>query len=265
MQTAVNVEQTTSSTGTGDLTLLAAATGYRDFGDAVALKPASGTQNGMAFVPYYVESADGSEWEFGTAEIQDDAANGVLKRSGTGAVVFASSNSDALVNFSAGTKTVRLVTPPDLRDLARGCRLTSSGNSMANQARVSWSTEVSDTDAFWDGSDPEWIYVPLWASEIEIDVDISYYAAASTDHPIAVELQKGKFLEGDRYFPAVLQNATNNLSYITFTTRLTVDQSAMSGNPIDDGDRAYFRVKFWNPSLTSVSSLDAEVRVRVVR
>lgn len=265
MKQAVNIQQTSTSTGTGDLTLAAAATGYRDFSDAIALKPASGSQSGIEFVPYYIESEDGSEWEFGASEVQDDASNGVLKRSGTGAVVFESSNSDASVNFSAGTKTIRLITPPEIRDFDRGVQLTSSSNSMANQARISWTAETGDTDAMWDGSDAEFIYPPLWAKEIEINLDIAYYATAATDTPIAVEIQHYSFDEPDIYIPGILQNATNYLTYISTRRRMTIDTANISGNPIDNTDRASFRVKFWNPDLISVSTLNAWLRVRIVR
>jgi plastocyanin len=85
------VEESTTSTGTGALTLAGAATGAR----TVASLYADGEP-----VPYAIESADKSQWEVGVGSY---SANGnVLNRTR----VLASSSAGALVNLSAGTKRV---------------------------------------------------------------------------------------------------------------------------------------------------------------
>lgn len=84
------VKETTTTTGTGTVTLAGAVTGYQSF-SAV----------GNANETYYCIAGQGtSEWEVGI---------GVYTSSGTTlsrATVLASSNSGSLVNFSAGTKDV---------------------------------------------------------------------------------------------------------------------------------------------------------------
>lgn len=84
---ADRVKETTTTTGTGTLTLLGAPTGYRTFSSAF----------GNSVSVYYVIQG-GSEWEVGSGT----TGAGTLTRS----TVYASSNSGALVNLSAGTKDV---------------------------------------------------------------------------------------------------------------------------------------------------------------
>lgn len=83
------VEDTTTSTGTGNLTLSGTApSGRESFNTAFGVGPS---------FTYVVEL--GSEWETGTGHL---SASTTLVRD----VVHGSSNADSLVNFSAGTKKV---------------------------------------------------------------------------------------------------------------------------------------------------------------
>jgi hypothetical protein len=84
------VHQTTTSTGTGNLTLTAVS-GKRTF----ALAYPGGTSNEC---DYYVSNRDAAEWERGTGHV----TGGALVRD----TVLASSNSGSAVSFSAGTKDV---------------------------------------------------------------------------------------------------------------------------------------------------------------
>jgi hypothetical protein len=84
---ADRVKETTTTTGTGTLTLGGAATGFQSFTTAFG--------NGVEV--YYVIAA-GADWEIGTGT----TGAGTLTR----AVVLQSSNSDALVDWAAGTKDV---------------------------------------------------------------------------------------------------------------------------------------------------------------
>lgn len=89
---ADRVQETTTTTGTGTLTLAGAVTGYQAFSDAV---------NDGDRVSYMI--TDGTAWEVG---------DGVYTLSGTTLTrenVDSSSNTGALVNFSAGTKNVYIV------------------------------------------------------------------------------------------------------------------------------------------------------------
>jgi len=81
------VQETTTTTGTGTVTLLGAVTGFRTFASVMSVNDTC----------YYC-IAGGSEWEVGQG-----TWNGT---SFTRDTVFSSSNSGSLVSFSAGTKVV---------------------------------------------------------------------------------------------------------------------------------------------------------------
>jgi len=87
------VHETTTTTGTGTLNLAGAATGAQTFVAGV----------GNANTCYYVIYDGASAWETGIGTVTDGSPD-TLSRD----TVLASSNGDALVNFGAGTKDVRL-------------------------------------------------------------------------------------------------------------------------------------------------------------
>ncbi len=93
---ADRVQETTTGTGTGTLTLAGAATGMRSFNAAFGVGP---------MFAYAI--AGGAEWEVGLGYL---SASTTLVR----ATVLSSSNADALVNFSAGSKDVFNTVPADL-------------------------------------------------------------------------------------------------------------------------------------------------------
>jgi len=87
---AERVKETTTTTGTGTVTLLGAATGYQSFAAI-----------GNANTTYYtIAGQTGSEWEVGIGTYTSSGTT--LSRD----TVLASSNSGSLVSFSAGTKDV---------------------------------------------------------------------------------------------------------------------------------------------------------------
>lgn len=91
--TADRVSETTTTTGTGNVTLAGAATGYQSFNTAF----------GTNFRFWYcIQLA--AEWEIGSGYLS--AATTLVRE-----VVYQSSNSDSLVNFSAGTKSVFCTQP----------------------------------------------------------------------------------------------------------------------------------------------------------
>lgn len=95
---ADRVKETTTTTGTGDISLATAATGFQSFADAI----------GDGNTTYYaISSALGSEFEVGVGTYT--LSTDTLSRD----TVLASSNSGSLVNFSAGTKDVYVVYPAD--------------------------------------------------------------------------------------------------------------------------------------------------------
>jgi hypothetical protein len=100
---ADRVKESTTTTGTGTVTLLGASTGYQSF--AVI---------GNANTTYYtIAGQTTSEWEVGIGTYT--SAGTTLART----TVLASSNSGSLVTFSAGTKDV-FVTYPAERAIVGG-------------------------------------------------------------------------------------------------------------------------------------------------
>lgn len=90
------VRDTSTTTGTGTITVSGTApTGFEAFGSAYAV--------GESFM-YAIALQSGSEWETGIGTL---ATSTTFTRD----TVFESSNSDALVNFSAGTKDVFVTAP----------------------------------------------------------------------------------------------------------------------------------------------------------
>jgi hypothetical protein len=90
------VKDTTTTTGTGDITLSGTApTGFEAF--ATAFPTGS-------VIYYCISSSGGAEWEVGYGTL---SASTTLKRT----QVLQSSNSDAAVSFSAGTKDVFCTIP----------------------------------------------------------------------------------------------------------------------------------------------------------
>jgi len=94
---ANRVKETTTTTGTGTVTLLGASTGFQSF--AVI---------GNTNTTYYtIAGQTGNEWEVG---IGTYASSGTTLARTT---ILASSNSGSAVNFSAGTKDVFVTYPAE--------------------------------------------------------------------------------------------------------------------------------------------------------
>lgn len=85
------IRETTTTTGTGNVTLAGAAALHRAFSAVYAV--------GDEQIPYVIAGQSGTEWEVGLGTYV--SAN-TLRRD----TVMSSSNAGSLVNFSAGTKDV---------------------------------------------------------------------------------------------------------------------------------------------------------------
>jgi len=92
------VQETTTTTGTGTVTLAGAVTGFQSF---------AAVGNGNTTF-YTIADQSGSNWEVGVGTYTSSGTT--LSRD----TVLSSSNSGSLVNFSAGTKNV-FVTQPSSR------------------------------------------------------------------------------------------------------------------------------------------------------
>ena len=117
---ADRVKETTTTTGTGTVTLLGASTGFQSF--AVI---------GNTNTTYYtIAGQTGSEWEVGIGTYTSSGTT--LART----TVLASSNSGSLVNFSAGTKDV-FVTYPAERAVVGGEGYVENAATVAVSSTIS--------------------------------------------------------------------------------------------------------------------------------
>ena len=111
---ADRVKETTTTAGTGTVTLLGASTGFQSF-SAV----------GNANTTYYtIAGQTSSEWEVGIGTYTSSGTT--LSRD----TVLASSNSGSLVTFSAGTKDVFVTYPAGRSIYANGTVLTATNSSI---------------------------------------------------------------------------------------------------------------------------------------
>lgn len=111
---ADRVKETTTTTGTGTVTLLGASTGYQSFAAV-----------GNANTTYYtIAGQTTSEWEVGIGTYT--ASGTTLSRT----TVLSSSNSGSLVTFSAGTKDVFVTYPSSRSVYADGATLTATNSSV---------------------------------------------------------------------------------------------------------------------------------------
>ena len=92
---ADRVQETTTTTGTGTITLAGAVTGFQSF---------AAVGNGNTTF-YTIADQSGSNWEVGVGTYTSSGTT--LSRD----TVLSSSNSGSLVNFSAGTKNVFVTLP----------------------------------------------------------------------------------------------------------------------------------------------------------
>lgn len=90
-RTGDRVKETSTSTGTGDITLLGAVSQFQSFADRFG--------SSSVRVQYAIVGQTGTEWETGIGTFNGTTT--IVRDQ-----VRQSSNSDALVNFSAGTKDV---------------------------------------------------------------------------------------------------------------------------------------------------------------
>ena len=122
------VKETTTTTGTGTVNLGGAETGYETFVSGV------GTTN-KTF--YAIELNSAGEFEVGIGTVTD-ATPDTLSRD----TVISSSNGDALVNFSAGTKNVFCTLPASR---------TMSPGMVANTFVVNQSSTLSEDQTLDSG------------------------------------------------------------------------------------------------------------------
>jgi len=113
------VKETTSTTGTGNITLAGAATGFQSFSSGI------GSSNST-----YYTIVGGNQWEVGVGSLTN--ATTFTRDS-----VISSSNTSSLVNFSSGVKDI-FVTQPATKNV-----YLNSSNITINAASKPYSIAMS--------------------------------------------------------------------------------------------------------------------------
>jgi hypothetical protein len=127
---ADRTKETTTTTGTGAVSLLGAASGFQTFQASLA-------DQDRCY--YMIQGQSSAEWEMGVGQL--NTAGPTLTRE----FVIASSNANALVNFSAGTKDVVLT--PDA--LHYGTHSAFFGDGSDGNLTASSGTTTLTADAFY--------------------------------------------------------------------------------------------------------------------
>jgi hypothetical protein len=127
------VQETSTTTGTGSLTLLGAVTGFQTFSSAI----------GNTNTTYYTIQ-NGAEWEVGIGTV----SAGSLSRD----TVLESSNSGSLVNFSAGSKFVFCTYPAEKSvyyDASNNVNIDITGNA-ATVTNGLYTSDIGSTVQAYD-------------------------------------------------------------------------------------------------------------------
>jgi hypothetical protein len=174
---ADRVKETTTTTGTGTVTLLGASTGFQSF--AVI---------GNANTTYYTIAGQGtSEWEVGIGTYTSSGTT--LART----TVLASSNANAAVNFSAGTKDV-FVTYPAGKSVNQDANNRvlipyTSGTTNVGSLNVGDATSHTDSGviAGFTASEPIYLYTSLQNTS-SANTSYASYAVNDGGHTAYAEL-----------------------------------------------------------------------------
>jgi hypothetical protein len=138
------VQETTTTTGTGTVTLAGAVTGYQSF-----------SVIGNGNTTYYCIT-DGTNWETGLGTYT--ASGTTLART----TVLQSSNSDALVNFPAGSKNVFVTYPASQATLLDATQTLT--NKTIQGGAITSGTLVNTTS----GTSVDYTGIPSWVKRISI-------------------------------------------------------------------------------------------------
>lgn len=164
------VKETTTTTGTSDFALAGAETGFQSFSAGV------GANNTT-----YYSVTDGTDWEVGLGTLSSDGLT--LART----TVLQSSNSDAKVDFSAGSKTIFVTYPADkavLTDAAQTLTAKTLSNSPSVAFNTSSAITVTQGQLAWN-SDEETLDLGLNGSTLQLGQEIHYHVRNNTGSTIA--------------------------------------------------------------------------------
>jgi len=160
----------TSTTGTGTVTLGAAAPPFQSFASA-------GAVNGFSY-SYLIE--DGLDWEIG---------DGVYTTAGTTfSRVLLASSTGSLLNLT-GAATIALVAQaahsmPSLPPVTILRRVAALSTGSGAVVAVPWDTVVKDPYGTWSAGAPTIVVPPVWATYCKVEVHGQYATAltANTTH-----------------------------------------------------------------------------------
>ncbi len=174
---ADRVRESSTTTGTGSISLGGAVTGYQTFLSAI----------GSGNTTYYlISNTTNSEWEYGIGTV----SSGTLSRS----TVISSSNLGAVVNFTAGAKDVLCSIPVE-----KAVYLDANGNVVPNSAAVS----VKDFGAVGNG---------VTDDTVAIQAALTYIASVSAVGPLPPDFSNKPTL----YFPHGVYLVSTPFAAITF-------------------------------------------------
>ena len=205
------VKETTTTTGTGAVSLAGAVTGFETFAAGV----------GNSNTTYYcIAHQDQAEFEVGLGTLDGDSSN--LTRT----TVISSSNSDSAVNFSSGTKDVfctvpasKLIFEDASNDVTIGRNLTVTGDLTITGDDITMNTNTSGAALIGDGTN----FNPVAISG-DITIGTTGTAAigsgvivnADINSSAAIAMSKTAFTAGDG-----VSLSTNTLSVDAAQTTIT--------------------------------------------
>jgi len=157
------VKETTTTTGTGTITLAGAVSGYRAM---------SGVVTDGAYVPYIIEASDGG-WETGYGLFT--ATGTTLARS----FIKSSSNSGAAITLPAGTHTVSVGFIGHMAGYRGAIVYNSADQSIPDftLTALEFNSETSDSDGFHDlVTNNSRLTVPDWVSNVRLTGGVTFAA-----------------------------------------------------------------------------------------
>lgn len=266
---ADRVKETTTSIGTGSVTLAGAVTGYQSF---------SVIGNGNTTY-YCIADQGGANWEVGIGTYSTTGPT--LART----TVLASSNSNTLVSFPAGTKDVFVTYPSEKSINTDGSgNIWVAGNSYVDYASAS--PTVAAGRMWYDGTTGSW-NLGMGGGNItqQVGEELFYYGKASsaiTDSPLQIVYQTGTVgasgvitfaptVAGITDGNLILGVATESLALNAFgrvTTfgvvhGITTDGSAY-GETWANGDIIWYNPVTGNPTKVKPSAPNIKVQIGTI-